>query len=167
MAMVIEAPKTDADLDGLLDTLFSIDVQHMEREWGEQPKKFARFMFAAAKANNARMNAKLAWKYCAAAAQRRFRIDGIPGIERVTEASIDMAVTLDTAVQETQAALIEAEFQVEVLNGLTTACQMRSSSLIRLHELYLQQVDPRELDREAKLELRRLRQSAEQRKGAA
>ena len=115
-----------------------IDMYALEEEWAGQPRLFRKYSSALADANREFEETKNDLELCKAECSAVVR--GSPhdfGMAKVTENGISAAVLQMEQYKEAQESVIDAKHAVDVLKGMTTACDHRRSALENEVRLFL------------------------------
>jgi phage shock protein A len=119
--------------DGLLAHV-AIDVDRLEKEWQDQPKRHLAAALRHAKALFDLNKKKFNLETVEARLASGFRTGGIPGLDKVTERALEEAVALHPDYQAARQELAEAEHAVAVLRGVCDALSQRVWALKQLSE---------------------------------
>lgn len=121
----------DYDMD------LQIDPTALDVEWLEQPRLFMKYAEAAAQAKKEVDQLKEALDVVKAQADHAIREKPEKyGVVKVTEATVMAAVTQEKNVRQSLANLIDARYELEILNGAVRAFEQRKTALenmVRLH----------------------------------
>jgi hypothetical protein len=112
-----------------------IDVEHLEREWTDQPERQLLASLGHAKAQLELNRHRFRIEQREAQLDGTYRREGIPGVEKITEKAIDAAVASNSELVELREQELQRQYAVNVYRGLCVALEQRVAALKALYSM--------------------------------
>jgi hypothetical protein len=119
----------------------SLDINALDTEWERQSTLMEEYASALSKSNKEYSQMKLVLDGQIAELKLGWRakgkIDTLNGEVKLTEGALDNAIDSDTMIIEQRKALIEKQYEVDMLKGIVDALRSKKSALESEVQLYL------------------------------
>lgn len=137
MMMKNEKSKED-ELDKMFDFQqdLNIDPNSLDCEWIEQPQRFMKYAEAATEAYKRRELLKDQLDLIKSQLDQEIRANAINNGEKITEAVVSSRITQDERFQEKNRLLLEAEYNLELMQYAVRAMDQRKIALENLVRLF-------------------------------
>lgn len=112
-----------------------IDVEHLEREWADQPDRQLTAALGHAKAQLELNRKRFLIERMEAILDGQYRREGIPGVEKLTEKAILAAVAENPELLTLREEELLLQYAVNVRRGLCVALEQRVAALKALYAM--------------------------------